>query len=155
MEIPISSSSKANKEILVILKNPSKATMKKSDYTINRVLKFCYKWQYSKVYIMNLFPYYSTAAKGVNKFIKNKTIYYTAMENNIEMLKHVAKNIDDVIVAWGSNTIKCGRLYGKVAKRVESELNNKNVYCVGGKTKYNYPLHAQRWKDNMKKQKYI
>lgn len=146
---------KEDKSALVILKNPSMANKEESDYTVNKVLKFCYENKYKKVHIMNLFPYYSTDPKGVKKFIEDKTIYNISMEKNINKLKEYISYSDDIIVAWGTNTIGCKNEYNKAIKSVEDKIKDKNVYYVGSINDDGYPLHAQRWEHSMGKKRYL
>ncbi|MBU3194937.1 DUF1643 domain-containing protein [Clostridium algidicarnis] len=140
-----------DKSILVIMKNPSKADENISDHTINNVLKFCEN-KYSKVYIMNLFPNYSTDPKEVKTFI-NSARFQEVMNKNNEFLNSLLEIVDDVIIAWGGNSIgnKC-----EYDKAIYSVLNNvkkvnKKAYAVrikGSKVSRKYPWHAQVWAVN-------
>lgn len=103
---------------------------------------------------MNLFPYYSTPAQGVNTFIKDKSIYNQALEKNIETLKEVTQNVNDIIVAWGKDSIGCKDEYTKVISQVENEIKDKDVYYVGTINEDGTPLHAQVWADSMIMQRY-
>lgn len=152
LTIPIDNTE--DKSVLVILKNPSMATKEESDYTINKVLKFCHQNQYKIVRIMNLFPYYSTDPKGVKKFIENKSIYNDCIEKNLKILKENISISDDIIVAWGTDTINCKKEYNRIIELVENEIKDKNIYYVGRISTCGYPLHAQRWEDDMTKQVY-
>lgn len=156
LEIPLNSNK--SKSVLVILKNPSKASKTKSDYTINKVIKFCKQENYSKIYIMNLFPYYSTNPQNVRTFINNTNLYKTSMENNSNVLKRTLNNVDDVIVSWGTNTIGNKKIYTSVVNLfttiINDNFNIQSVYHVGSLNKNEYPLHARMWNYNMKKQLY-
>lgn len=157
LEVPIRNN--GNKSVLVILKNPSKATNNQSDYTVNKVIEYCKRKDYNKVYIMNLFSYYSTKPKGVKIFI-NSNNYTQFMEKNLSVLEETIANVDDVIEAWGTDTIGCKKEYDKTIKKVNEILQkeklksgrqNLGVYYVGNlSNKGNYPLHGQRWEYNMK-----
>lgn len=157
LEVPIKNAS--NKSVLVILKNPSKATKNESDYTVNKVIEYCKRKDYNKIYIMNLFPYYSTKPKGVKKFI-NSNNYTQFMAKNLSVLKNTITNVDDVIEAWGTDTIGCKKTYDNVIDKVNKILQkekaksgrqNLEVYYVGKLSKKDkYPLHGQRWEYNMK-----
>ena len=149
LSIPLKNS--GCKSVLVILKNPSKADKEQSDHTINNVLKFCRK-DYKKVYIVNLFPCYSTNPKGVKKFISSAH-FAPQMKNNINTLKAVLAEVDEVIFAWGRNSIGNKKEYDKAIKNVLDEIrcSNKKTFAVrkkGKLLKRTYPWHAQVWAVN-------
>lgn len=156
LKIPFKSELK-DKTALVILKNPSEADKRKSDRTINNVLKFCEK-HYSQVYIMNLFPNYSTDSRGVNDFI-NSDEFSKYMEKNTETLNKTIIEVDDIIIAWGRNSKikKC-----KYDEAITSFLNiigqkRRKLLAVRIKlssVKREYPLHAQVWHVNQELETY-
>ncbi|WP_159462037.1 DUF1643 domain-containing protein [Salirhabdus sp. Marseille-P4669] len=147
LEIPL----KTRKEqmVLVIMKNPSLANKNKSDHTINRVLKFCYTKGYSKVFVMNLYAYYSTDPKGIAKLIHNNQEHLAIGCENDSLLLELSKHVDDIIVAWGSNTFGCTSKYKKRIKDVTKLLEGKNLFYVEKVSKCSwYPKHAQVWSTN-------
>ncbi|MBS4022532.1 MAG: DUF1643 domain-containing protein [Dethiobacter sp.] len=154
LEIPLNSN-KRYKNVLVILKNPSKATKVHSDLTINRVLTFCNNEGYSKVYIMNLFSYYSTKPEEIKALIDGEKFEIAIGNKNDKLLKMVLKDLNDVIVAWGGNTIHRKYYYRKRLKEVTKLIMGKNLYYVQSisEDKY-YPRHAQTWSVNQGIKKY-
>lgn len=62
---------------------------------------------------MNLFPYYSTEAAGVKKFIQSSN-FNKVMKKNMTVMKTLINEADDLIVAWGGNSIgnKIASVYG-------------------------------------------
>ena len=92
--------------------------------------------------------------KGVKKFIENKSIYNDCIGKNLKILKENISISDDIIVAWGTDTINCKKEYNRIIELVENEIKDKNVYYVGRISTCGYPLHAQRWEDDMTKQVY-
>ncbi|WP_276624478.1 DUF1643 domain-containing protein [Syntrophomonas wolfei] len=137
---------KVNKKILVIMKNPSKANKRISDLTINRVLTFCYKEGYSKVFIMNLYSYYATDSKELAQLMKNGQEVKAIGANNDKVLKSVLKNVDEIIVAWGSNTFGLTKQYKQRIRQVINLIKDKNLYYVEASAgKGWYPRHAQVW----------
>lgn len=142
---------KSDRSALVIMKNPSKADKTISDHTINNVLKFC-EGKYSKVYFMNLFPFYSTDPLGVKEFIKSKD-FEKIMKKNDEVLKATIHECDDVIVAWGRDSIGNKEAYLKAIQRIEkiiddSEKTKNAVKLKGGNEDKQYPWHPQVWAVN-------
>lgn len=147
MEVPLRND--FNKSILVILKNPSKATKYISDHTINNVLNFCNSRRYSKVYIMNLYSTYSTDPKGIAKLIKDNQEEIAIGKNNDKILEQTSKKVEDIIVAWGSNTFGCTMKYKHRIEEVTKIIQGKNLYYVESKSKCGwYPKHAQIWSVN-------
>ncbi|MGL5258210.1 MAG: DUF1643 domain-containing protein [Proteocatella sp.] len=146
-----------DRSVLVIMKNPSKADNKISDHTINNVIKFCNN-SYNTVHIMNLFPYYATNPEEIKKFISSDN-FSEIMEQNISVLSSLLGNVDDIIVAWGGNSIKNKYEYHKAISSVIGEIKriNRKVYAVRKKkcTKNRkYPWHAQVWAVNHDLEKY-
>ena len=145
------------RSVLVIMKNPSKADGENSDHTINNVIKFCNN-QYNKVYIMNLFPYYSTDPVGIKEFISSDR-FAEIMRHNIILLEKLLCDVDDIIVAWGGNSIGNKKEYQKAINKVTQIIkgSNKKVYAV--RKRYcnkdrKYPWHAQVWAVNHDLEKY-
>jgi len=147
LEVPLRN--KSNRSVLVIMKNPSKADQYESDLTIDRVLKFCHSKQYSKVYIMNLYAYYSTDSNGIANLIKKNQEMLAIGSRNDMLLREISQKVEDVIVAWGSNTFGCTDKYKKRIKQVTRIIRGKNLYYVESISKCRwYPKHAQVWSVN-------
>jgi len=153
LRIPLKN--KSNKKVLVIMKNPSKANKDISDLTINRVLTFCNREGYSEVNIMNLYSYYSTNSKRIAELIRNGEMDTAVGKDNDSIMKSVLKEVNDVIVAWGSNTFGRTREYKNRILQIINIISHKNLYCVEeNKSKKWYPRHAQVWSVNKGIEKY-
>lgn len=101
--LTIDTKSPMQRTILVIMKNPSQATESNSDKTINNVItNLCA--QYSRIYIMNLFPYYSTKANGLLSFLEDADHENILMIND-GLISIYAAQSDDILLGWGTNTI--------------------------------------------------
>lgn len=138
-----------DKPILVIMKNPSLADQNISDRTINNVLKFCYSKQYSKVYIMNLYSYYSTDPDVIANLIKNNQEEFAIGINNDAILQKVSNRVNDVIVAWGGNTFAHTARYKNRIEQVTRIIERKNLYYVEELNGHRwYPKHPQVWSVN-------
>ncbi len=147
LEIPLKI--RSDKSILVIMKNPSKANQRKSDLTINRVLKFCYNHHYRKVYIMNLYAYYSTDSNRIASLIKTGKELHAIGKDNDKILKEYVQKVDEVIVGWGSNTFNCTAAYKNRIKQVTEIVRDKKLYSVQSVSKCGwYPRHGQIWSVN-------
>lgn len=153
LKIPLKSSE--NKKILVIMKNPSKANKYISDLTIDRVLTFCHDEGYSEVNIMNLYSYYSSSPKEIGNLIENGEINTAIGEDNDNIMINLMGEINDVIVAWGTNTFNHTKEYKNRIKQVIDIIKDKNLYYVESISgKGWYPRHAQVWSVKSGIQKY-
>lgn len=137
--------------VLVILKNPSKATEKECDMTISKVCNATYNADYGKVIVFNLFPYRSTDPQKVfSDFIQNTSAYEEHMKANLEFMSRHVTFVQDVIFAWGTNTIKnrTGKQYKDVKDGVKRTCQDKCWKMVEGGKKE--PLHGLRWSNTSK-----
>ncbi|MCO5385231.1 MAG: DUF1643 domain-containing protein [Desulfitobacterium hafniense] len=142
-------------KVLVIMKNPSKANEEISDLTIDRVLTFCYGEDYSEVNIMNLYSYYSTDAGKIADLIKNGQEDIAIGSENDNIMKSMVQEVDDVIVAWGSNTFGLTKQYKNRIKQVINIIKGKTLYYVQENNGQGwYPRHAQVWNVNSGIKKY-
>lgn len=134
------------KYILIIMRNPSKANKSTSDKTINNVLGFCHN-KYGGVYMANLYPYYETKSRKLKDFVDLES-YKEKMEKNSQALEGLLKNINDIIVAWGTNNAgnKYRKNYENTVKLLSDKLNeaNKNVYAMRFISSKN-PWHPRNW----------
>lgn len=119
-----------NRSILVVMKNPSKANQFQSDKTINNVIKNLYL-QYNKIYIANLFPYYSTKANGLLAYFDddNQTIQFF----NKLIIQKYSLMVNDILIGWGTNTIGMKQKdYDSIIYEIMQILqkSRKNLYYV-------------------------
>jgi hypothetical protein len=140
----------AKESLLVILKNPSRATKDISDKTVFNVTNYVHKNRnkYSAfknigtVIIVNLIPFYETYADqlgtlGVKVIDKQNQDTITNMT-----LKHKS-----VIVAWGDHPKGLYKEYQQLKlKTFDTLRTNKNtVFYVGKLSKNGNPKHGQVW----------
>lgn len=146
---------KGKKKVLAIMKNPSKANKKISDLTINRVLKFCNNEGYSEVYIMNLYSYYSTDPNKIAKLYAEGKRDMAIGSGNDSIMKDILPEVNDVIVAWGSDTFGYTDEYKNRIRQVINIIKGKNLYYVQENNGQGwYPRHAQVWHVNKGIKKY-
>lgn len=129
--------------ILVILKNPSKATGIRSDKTVSTVLRYVYEncKKASYVTIVNLFPNYCTDSNKLVKQIEGKV----ADSENIEEIRNQIVDCSRVIVAWGKHPRKLKEEAEKVKKLIFPLLKGKKVESVVRTPPTENPLHGQVW----------
>jgi hypothetical protein len=72
------------------------------------------------------------------------------MKVNMRWLSKSVDAVDDVIFAWGTNTIKhqTDKQYEEAKDEVKKICKNKNLKMVAGGKKE--PLHGQRWSNKSK-----
>lgn len=156
LRIPLKNSE--NKKVLVIMKNPSKANNKISDLTIDRVLTFCNSEGYSEVSIMNLFSYYSTNPTKIKNLIDDGKIDDAIGIKTDRIMKEIINEVDEIIVAWGGNSINREKHYKNRIKQVTNIIKGKDIYYVQSISEDTYyPRHAQVWnvKSGIEKYKWI
>jgi hypothetical protein len=143
---------RGGERLVVILKNPSKATKDCSDHTINNVLKYVEENLSSIgcVVIYNLFIPYETYS---NKLI---SIYRQSSYQNLtggtlvdKLLQCDLKKSSVSIVAWGNPPTQLIKEYQsrilEVVDIIHNSGHDEKVRYVEKITKKGYPLHAQVW----------
>ena len=148
LKLKISETEKEN--ILVILKNPSRATKDISDKTIYTVTNYIFKNKNNyaalknvgSITILNLIPYFETYSENL---AKNKVIIYD--KENINQIKEFCANAENIITAWGNAPSGLFADYEKIKLTVEKILkSNKNkVYFVDKYSNDGNPKHGQVW----------
>lgn len=141
-------------KIIVILKNPSRATLEESDKTVNTVVQYVNKnrEKYSelnkigKIVILNLMPFYEPYS---NKLQGIKSVFD---EKNMDILNKFCSKNKKVIIAWGNHPSGLFHEYQEIkAKVLEILVKNKNeVFFVRKENNsillFNKnPLHGQVW----------
>jgi len=147
LELTINSDKSEN--IVVIMKNPSKASHEISDCTVYRVTNYIHRnankkelQNIGKIIILNLIPLYETySGKLVESAIPLED------KKNIDIIDKYCSENEKVIIAWGNypkglrkeyEQIKC-----KVFKILEKHKNK--VFYVQSLSKSNNPKHGQIW----------
>lgn len=134
---------------LVILKNPSIATGKCSDYTINKICEYCYKNGFDEIIVTNLFAYRSQKSSVmVNEALNNNEDIVGPDNDNY--IKAAVSEVNKIIVAWGEHPSNYKKQYIERIKKVMKILKGNDLFYVGKLSKKDgYPLHAQVWSYNM------
>ncbi|WP_367770728.1 DUF1643 domain-containing protein [Flavobacterium sp. WC2421] len=136
--------------IIVIMKNPSRATLEVSDKTVFNVCNYIFKNKndreelknVGKIIILNLIPFYETYSKEL--FALKEEIIDPA---NLNVIKNYSSKNSRVIIAWGNHPSKLFKEYEMLKKEVFQILkeNNNDVYYVGSLSGVGNPKHAQVW----------
>lgn len=140
----------ATESLLIILKNPSRATKDLSDKTVFTVTNYVYRNRekypafksIGTVIIVNLIPFYETYADqlgtlGVNLIDKQ----------NQDTINLLTSNHKNVIIAWGDHPKGLYRVYEQLKKTTFDTLkiNGNNVFYVDKLSKSGNPKHGQIW----------
>ncbi len=136
--------------IVVILKNPSRATKDISDKTVYTVTTYIHKNRekykplnnVGTVIILNLIPFYETDSTQLANY-KNKIID----KDNINIINEFTSKYKNVIIAWGNPPKGLSKQYEELKNTVLNILKtNKNkIYYVDRLTKKQNPKHGQVW----------
>lgn len=128
---------------LIILKNPSIATGKSSDYTVNKVCDYCYQKGFDEVLILNLFSFRAKDASNMVQAAEEYGDDYVIGEDNDKYIKSAIGSVNKIIIAWGENPSNYKKQYDKRIENVLRLLKGNNLYYVGKVSKKgNYPLHG-------------
>lgn len=143
-----------NKEIeenlIVIMKNPSRATLEVSDKTVFNVCNYVFLNKNNsseiknigKIIILNLIPNYETYSKELIVLKENIVDY-----ENLKYINKFTSENKKVIIAWGNHPIGLSKEYEVIVNEVFKILKkNKNeIYYVDRLSKKGNPKHAQVW----------
>lgn len=136
--------------IIVIMKNPSRATIEVSDKTVFNVCNYIFLNKnkrielknIGKIIILNLIPFYETYSKELIA-LKDEIIDTT----NLEVIKKYTSNNNKVIIAWGNHPDKLFKEYEILKQAIFKILkdNNNQVFYVDKLSSAGNPKHAQIW----------
>ncbi|MEE9431059.1 MAG: DUF1643 domain-containing protein [Melioribacteraceae bacterium] len=149
-----------SEKIIVILKNPSRATKDISDKTVFNVTSYIYKNSKTNkllknvgtIVILNLIPNYETYSEKLQH-----------LENSILDKKNL-KTIDDfssknslVIIAWGNPPKGLKQEYNEIRdSTIEILKRNKNkIFYIHKLSALGNPKHGQIWAYKNEMKKYI
>ena len=134
------------KTVVFIGLNPSKANSAYDDMTLTRIINFCLKWDYSNVYVINLFGLISKSPFQLSK--SKDPIGFNNDLITLITLKFWQKNINcDLWLGWGDK----GQLNGRNHEVIKTIKNLSDLKSKGnnfserilslGITKKGNPLH--------------
>lgn len=137
--IPQINNENNNKNIIVIMMNPSKADRNVSDPTINKVIRICAKAGFSTLKILNSIPYYETYSDKIKNLTPNKCII---LEKNIEEIKEKTQDATHIVIATGLPSKKEAKeSMEKEILKVHELLENKLPIYVFGVRKDGFSKH--------------
>ena len=140
----------AKESLLVILKNPSRATKNISDKTVFTVTNYVHKNRnkYSAlknigtITIINLIPFYETYANQL-VILGTKIID----KQNLDVINDLTLKHNKVIVAWGNHPKGLHKEYEELKQKTLDilKLNRNNVFYLDKLSKSGNPKHGQVW----------
>lgn len=135
--------------ILIILKNPSRATDKISDKTVFNVTNYIYKNKdrisqinnIGNIVILNLIPNYETYSKKLQEF------HNITDQKNFDTINEYCEKYNKVIVAWGDHPRGLKTEYNTLKEKVHNILsdNNNLLFYVDKISQAGNPKHGQIW----------
>lgn len=149
-----------SQSVVIILKNPSKATDEFSDHTVNRVSNYIFQnrqkydvfSRVGKIIILNLTPIYETVSS------KLKDLTDSIVEKrNLKIVDEYLKNNKLVIVAWGNHPRGFYQDYELLKNEIKESIRKyeNNVFYVKSLSLNGNPKHGQGWGYKHKLIKYI
>jgi hypothetical protein len=142
--------SKLKEGLLVILKNPSRATKDISDKTVFNVTNYIYKNRekyrqfknIGTITILNLIPFYQTYAE----LLATSNLNIVDKEN-IQTINDLTSKNENVIIAWGDHPKGLYTEYKELKRRILDILiaNKNSVFYVDKLSKNGNPKHGQVW----------
>lgn len=142
---------KCKEGIVVILKNPSRATKDISDKTVYTVTNYIYKNRekfeqlknVGTVIILNLIPFYQTESDKLVTYGPN-----IIDRDNLKAIRDFTTTYNKVIIAWGNHPKGLPNEYEKIKKSVLEILqtNNNTIYYIDKLSIQGNPKHGQVWK---------
>ena len=149
-----------NESIIVILKNPSRATKDISDKTVFNVTNYIYKnaGKYKQlknigtIIILNLIPNYETYSEKLLSITSGITD-----KKNLKTIDRFSSRHKNVIIAWGNPPKGLKEEYNKIKEDVLTILkhNNNDIYYIHKLSALENPKHGQIWAYKDKMIKYI
>lgn len=120
----------ADKKVVVIGINPSKAYEGKSDTTLTKISRYLFQYGIGELTMINLFETISTVQDGID----------FDQECNLEKHEQLLKDADMIVVAWGAENkyLKAKDMAFQYLLRWSDK-----VYCIEDK-KGNKPRHPSR-----------
>ena len=151
LKLTIDESKKEN--LVVILKNPSRATKDISDKTIFTVTNYVYKNRENykelknvgTIIILNLIPLYETYSENLQQ-ISEKIVDKT----NLKWIDRFCSENKNILIAWGNHPKGLRNEYEEIKEKVFKtfEKNNNSVFYVEKLSAQGNPKHGMVWAYN-------
>lgn len=148
LKLTIDENKKEN--IVVILKNPSRATKDISDKTIFTVTNYIYKnsKNYSAlknvgtIIVLNLIPLYETYSENL-QLISDRIIDKT----NLKWIDRFCSENKNILIAWGNHPKGLKKEFEKIKTSVSKifEKNGNNIFYVEKFSAQGNPKHGMVW----------
>lgn len=155
LEIPINIRNNKKKDIIIAIgMNPSQADEKRSDQTVNKLIKYASSKGYSTLIMLNSLPYYESGSERLPSVIEterhNFVEFSKILKRNIEVIRRIIEEVQesslsfDVFLGTGNPVIKEGAdSIHEIEKILEgmtvvSIKNDKNFTNLG------YTFHPSR-----------
>lgn len=124
--------------VVFVMLNPSTADATTDDPTIRRCKRFAEERGYSRLEVLNLFPYRATKPERLRDWMcEDRNEFYEMMQQNDTLIDTECEG-RDVVIAWGAHAKPYGSYWVTLYDRIKHKA--KNVYCLG-KTQAGYPRH--------------
>jgi hypothetical protein len=116
-----------------IMMNPSTADWQKNDPTIGKVIRYCQRWGYGGVLVLNIYAYRSSKPEGIQGRVGHRNNWWI-----VTMFSFAKRKRLKVICAWGASHKERGDEVRRLAVSAKLKL-----WCVE-MAKNGEPKHP-RW----------
>ncbi len=132
--------------LVFILKNPSTASVQRSDRTVGKVEAWARRNRFDRIRIVNLFALRSPYPEELNAHP------YRVMvgRDNDTWIKRSLDGAGMVLVAWGNPNGADPGKYEKRISRVSHLLDGVRVHALGSPTRFGHPRHGLIWNTALK-----
>lgn len=127
--------------LAAVLKNPSRASVWRSDPTIGKLEAWARRHGFARVVCVNLFAYRSTTPAGLNG---HPYAVIVGPENDTA-IRAAVEGADLVAVGWGNPNGIAPEVYDRRVAEVLALLRSSRPHQVGLPTRAGYPRHALLW----------
>ena len=119
--------------------NPSVANKFKNDPTVTRTVHFTLAWQFSLLYVTNMFPYRATKPSDLVKAHANG-VDIVKLDENMAAWNTIFSKADLVVCAWGNIPAKLQKL-APVKQFFDCLEEHKLTPHALGRNKSGHPKH--------------
>lgn len=127
--------------LAAIMKNPSTASIERSDATIGKVETWAARRGYGSLVVVNLFARRATHPRDLNLESYAGSV---GLENDRYTLEAVT-SADISVAAWGNPNGIAPDRYDQRIREVHALLSTCSLHIVGPLTRSGYPRHGLLW----------
>ena len=137
--------------LAVVLKNPSTASVERSDPTVGKVEAWARKNKFGRIRYVNLFALRSPYPRELNAYGYRTMV---GKKNDVWIQRSI-EGADVVLAAWGNPNGISLRKYDRRISEVSRLLEGTCVRALGPATKLGYPRHGLMWNGRLRLRRWL